>query len=90
VEKKVLSGGVVLIMREKIYMIFDLASNGVFLFNLHGWNLPKRKKNIEGFNILIDEFVTSQKNANDIINIQKKVVNYIKSKFGTVLPPKSI
>jgi hypothetical protein len=61
VEKKVLSGGVVLIMREKIYMIFDLASNGVFLFNLHGWNLPKRKKNIEGFNILIDEFVTSQK-----------------------------
>jgi hypothetical protein len=44
VGKKVLSGGVVLIMRKKIYMIFDLASNGVFLFNLHGWNLPKRKR----------------------------------------------
>jgi hypothetical protein len=44
VEKKVLSGGVVLIMREKIYMIFDLASNGVFLFNLHWMELAKKKK----------------------------------------------
>jgi hypothetical protein len=72
VGKKVLSGGVVLIMRKKIYMIFDLASNGVFLFNLHGWNLPKRKKNIEGFNILIDEFVTSQKMQMILLIYKKK------------------